>query len=88
MKCSKKLVDKLVNECAKTIEEVKLAKIMLAENENSYKCSSCSVHIVLMIMFFTIFTGITFYFVYYNWPLINNNVSCIKFGFRKETKIW
>ena len=83
--CRKKLVDKLVDECTK---EVKLAKITLAENENSYKCSSCTVYIVLMIVFFTIFTGITIYFVYYNWSLIKNNVSCIKFGIRKETKIW
>ena len=41
-----------------------------------------------MIVVFTIFTGITTYFVYYNWSLIKNNVSCIKFGIRKETKIW
>ena len=40
----KKLVDKLIDECTETIEEVKLAKITLAENENSYKCSSCSVY--------------------------------------------
>ena len=36
----------------------------------------------------TIFIGITTYFVYYNWSLIKNNVSCIKFGTHKETKIW
>ena len=59
---------------------MKLAKITLAENENSYKCSSCTVYIVLMIVFFTIFTGIATYFVYYKWSLIKNNVSCIKFG--------
>ena len=29
----KKLVDKLVDECTETVEEVKLAKITLAENE-------------------------------------------------------
>ena len=87
-KCRKKLVDKLVDECTETVEEVKLAKITLAENENSYKCSSCTVYIVLMIVVFTICTGITICFVYYNWSLINNNVSCIKSGFRKETKIW
>ena len=87
-KCRKKLVDKLVHECTKTVEEVRLAKITLAENENSYKCSSSTVHIVLMIVFLTIFTGITIYFVYYNWSLIKNNASCINFGFRKETKIW
>ena len=68
--------------------EVKLTKITFAENESENKYSSCTVHIVLMIVVFTIFTGITIYFVYYNWSLIKNNVSCIKFGIRKETKIW
>ena len=34
-KCRKKLVDKLVDECTQTVEEVKLAKITLAKNENS-----------------------------------------------------
>ena len=68
-KCRKKLVDKLIEECTKTIE-VKLAKITLAENESENKYSSCTVYIVLMIVVFTIFTGITTYFVYYNWSLI------------------
>ena len=66
---------------------MKLDRITYAENENSYKCSSCTVYIVLMIVFFTIFTEITTYFGYYNWYLIKNNASCIKFGIRKETKI-
>ena len=70
-KCRKELGDKLIDECTETIEEVKLAKITLAKNENENKyssceCSSCTVYIVLMIVFFTIFTGITIYFVYYN----------------------
>ena len=85
-KCRKRLIDKLVDECTETVEEVKPAIITLAENENSYKCSSCTVYIVLMIVFFTIFTGITTYFVYYNWSLIKNNVSCIRFGTHKEKK--
>ena len=41
-----------------------------------------------MIVVFTIFTGIAIYFVYYNWSLIKNSVSCIKFNTRKEAKIW
>ena len=65
-KCRKRLVDKIVDECTETIEEVKLAKISLAENESADKCSSCAVYIVLMILVFTVFTGITIYFVYYN----------------------
>ena len=40
-KCRKRLVDELVDECTETVEEVKLA-----ENENSYKCSSCTVYTV------------------------------------------
>ena len=85
-KCRKKLVDKLVDEFTETIEEVKLAKITLAENESENKYSSCTVYIVLMIVVFTIFSGITIYFVYCNWPLIKDNVCCIKFGTHKETK--
>ena len=83
----KKLVDELVDECIETVEEVELAKITLAENESGNKYSSCTVYIVLMIAV-AVFTGITTYFVYYNWSLIKNNVSCIKFGTHKETKIW
>ena len=86
-KCRKKLVDKLVNEFAETVEEVKLAKITLAENENSYKCSSCTVYIVLMIVVFIICTGISAYFVYYNWSLVKH-VSRIKFGTRKSNLLF
>ena len=55
------------------------------ENENKY--GSCKVYIAFMIVVSTVFAGITIYFVYYKWSLIKNNVSCIKFNTRKETKI-
>ena len=84
----KKIVDKLIDECTETIEKLKLVKITFAENEDENKYSSCTMYIVLMIVVCTILTGITIYFVYYNWPLIKNNVFCIKFGTHKETKIW
>ena len=85
-KCRKKLGDKVIEECTEAVEEVKLAKINLAENENSYKCSSCTVYIVLMIVVFIIFTGISAYFVYYNWSLVKH-VSRIKFRTRTQTTI-
>ena len=87
-KCKKKLIDSLTEECTKNDDETKLINITLAENENNYEHSSCKVYIVLMTIVFTIFTGVTIYFVYYNWSLIKNNISCIKFNVHKETIIW
>ena len=86
-KCKKKLVDPLVEECTKDIDETKLINITLAENENNYEHSSCMVYIVLMIVAIVISTGITIYLVYYNWFLINNNnIYCIKFNNHKKNK--
>ena len=82
----KNLVDKLIDECTGTIEEVKLAEITPFKNENNYEYNSCRVYIVLMIVVFTTFTGFTVYLVYYNWSLINNNIYCIKFNNRKKKK--
>ena len=53
-KRTKRLIEKLVDQCTETIEEVKPAIITLAENENSYKCSSCIMYIVLFWIFFTV----------------------------------
>ena len=68
-KCRKTLIDKLVDECNETVEEVKPAIITLAknENENSYKHNSCTVYIVLFSIFFIINVGIGTYFVYYKY---------------------
>ena len=51
-KCRRKLVAPLIEECTETVEEVKVVKITLAENENSYKYSFCIVYIVLFWIFF------------------------------------
>ena len=85
-KCRKKLVDKLVDECTETVEEVKLAEITPFENKNNDEYNSCRVYIILMIVVFTIITGITVYLVYYNWSLINNNIYCNKFSTLKKKK--
>ena len=69
-KCRKRLIDKLVDECTETVEGVKPAIITLAENENSYKCNSCTVYTVLFWIFFTINDGgIGAYFIYFYWYL-------------------
>ena len=61
--------------------------MVLHSFENENKSSSCKVYIVSMMVVFTIFSGITIYFVYYNWSSIKNNVFCIKYNTHKETKI-
>ena len=78
-KCRKKLVDKLIEECAENIDEVKLAKITLAENGNKHKYSSCTLYIVLFSVIFTIKIGISTYFIYFYWYL-KEDVICIKCG--------
>ena len=68
-KCRKKLVDELVEECTENVEEVKLAKITSAEDENKHKnkCSSCTQYIALFSIIFTINIGIGISFVYYKY---------------------
>ena len=75
-----------MDECTETIEEVKLAKITIYENENENKYGSCKVYIVLMIVIFTIFIGITIYFIYYNWSLIKNNVFALNLILTKKQR--
>ena len=84
----KKLVAPLIEECTETVEEMKLAKITLAENKNSYKCSSYTVYIVLFWIFFTInVDGIVAYFVYFHWYL-KKDVTRAEFHTRTQTTIY
>ena len=63
-KCRKRLVDKLVEECNENTDEARLSEIALAQNENSYKSSPCTVYIAL---FFTInISGVSVYFIYFH----------------------
>ena len=82
----KKLVDKLVEECTENVEEVKLAKITLAENESRHKCSSCTQYIVLFSIIFTVNVGIGTYFIYFHWYL-KKNVTRVKLGTRTQITI-
>ena len=45
-KCRKGLVNKLVEQCGKNVDEAKLSETALAENENSYKLRR--VHCVIL----------------------------------------
>ena len=86
-KYRKKLTDKLVDECAETIKEVKLAKITLPKNENKYKCNFRTLYIVPISILFTINVGIGAYFVYFRWYL-KKDVTCVEFDTRTQTTIY
>ena len=98
----KKLIDPFIEECTESDDdetkivdqtvtennnEINLVNIILTKNENSHS-NSCKVYIVLMIVAIVISTGVTIYFVYFNWSLIKNNISCTKFNAYKETIIY
>ena len=84
----KKLVAPLIEECTETAEEAKLAKITFAENENSCKCSYCTVYIVLFWIFFTFnVSGIGAYFIYFHWYL-KKHVTGVEFDTRTQTTIY
>ena len=64
--CRRRLVDKLVEECTENIEEAKISRIILAEDENMHKnkCSFCPLHIVLFSIIFAMNIGVGTYFIY------------------------
>ena len=82
------MIDKLVDECTETVEEMKPATITLTENENSYKCSSCTVFTVLFWIFFTINVGgIGVGFAYFYWYL-KRDVTRVDFNTCTQTDIY
>ena len=87
-KCRKKLFDKLVEECSENIDEVKMSKMSLAEDENKHKnkCSFSTLCIVLFSIIFAINIGIGTYFIYSYWYL-KKDVTRVKFGTYNQTTI-
>ena len=61
-KCRKKLVDKLVEECTENVNEAKITEATeITENKSK---SSCTIHVVITAIAFTICIGIGTYFFY------------------------
>ena len=78
-KFRKRLVDKLIEECIKSIDEVEITGII--QDENKY--SSCTIYIALFSIIFTIDIGIAAYFVYYKYMSRNKeNVSEYDYTYR------
>ena len=78
----KKLVDKLFEECTKSIDEVEIA----GENEHKNKCSSCTLYIVSFSIIFTTSIRIGIYFVYSHWYLKNDD-ACFMLPYWKNNLV-
>ena len=59
------MVDKLTEKCTENVEDVKLAKITSAEDENKHNCSSCTLKINSILIPFTTNVGIGNFFAYF-----------------------
>ena len=79
-KCRKRSADRLVEQCAETVKEVKIA----GKNEHKIKCSSCILYIVLFSIFFAI--RINAYFVYYKYMNCNKE-STSRYDYVYQTTI-
>ena len=73
------LVDKLVNECTETTNEVKL----VSKSENKY--NSCILYIALFSIFFTINVGIATYFIYYKY-MNRNKENILEYDYVDQTE--
>ena len=85
-KCRKNLVDKLIEERIKSIEETILIE---TSAENEHKCSSCTLYVVLFWIFFIFFiinVGTDIYFTYYKY-LSRNKINFPKYGYTCQTTI-
>ena len=83
-KCRKRLVDKLVGECGKNIDEWKLAEIASFEHVNKCMCFY-TVFIVLSVIALTICIGIGAYFIYYKYMnRKKENVSIYDYVFQAK----
>ena len=64
----KKIIDKLVEECSENIDG---NEIIFNETLNDYEkvCNSCTVYIVLLVIFFIISISLSSAFIYFHWYL-------------------
>ena len=67
-KCRNKLVDRLAEECSENIDG---NKIIYNDTLNDHvkTCNSCTVYIVLLVIFFIINASIAIVFIYFHWFL-------------------
>ena len=85
-KWRKGLIDKLVQECNENIDEKELHSNEINDYEKIY--NSCSVYIVLLVMFLILSISISSIFIYFHWYLKKSNTRVTNINPRTETVIY
>ena len=71
-KCRNKLIDKLVEECSENIDG---NEMIYNETLNENLCNSCTIYIVLFVIFLIISLSIRSVFIYFHWHLKNRYIE-------------
>ena len=85
-KCRKRLIDKSVEEYSENIDEKKLHLNKINDYEKI--CTSCSVHIVLLVIFFLLRIRVSSVFIYFHWYLKKSNTGVTNINPSTETVIY
>ena len=85
-KCRKTLIDKLVEECSENINEKELHSNEINDYEKI--CSSCSVYILLLVIFFIVTISISNVFIYFHRNLKKSNAGVTNINPSNETVIY
>ena len=84
--CRKRLIDKPVEECSENIDRNEMIGVTLNDYENV--CWSCTIYIVLLVVFFIISISICSVFIYFRWYLKKSNTGVTNINPSIETVIY
>ena len=86
-KCRKRLIDKIVKECGKNIDG---NEMIYNGTLNDYGkiCNSCTVYVLLLVIFFITSVSISSIFIYFHWYLKRRYTNITNVNDNTETVIY
>ena len=85
-KCWKRLIDKLAEKCNENIDRNEMISVILNYWENVR--GSCTVYIVLFVIFFIISISISIFYVYFLWYLSKSSTNITNINAATEAAIY
>ena len=83
-KCKKKIVEKLLEECSGNIDR---NEMIYNKSLNAIVCNSCTIYIVLIVIFVIISINISSVFIYFHCYLKRDNIR-VKYNTNTQTAIY